>query len=39
MVNHFKQELDGTYPTTPSEFELLNGTTDNEITPDRKLYE
>jgi hypothetical protein len=30
--------LDGTYSADPTEFELLNGTTDSEITPTVKTY-
>ena len=37
-VKHYKQNLDGTYPATPTETENLTGTTDAEVTPAVKNY-
>ncbi len=38
-VNHYQQNLDGTYPTTPAETDNLTGTTAVEVTPGVKSYE
>ena len=38
-VKHYQQNLDGTYPSTPTETSNLTGTTGEEVTPDRKSYE
>jgi len=37
-VNHYKQNLDGTYPLTPTETDNLTGTTGASVTPGRKSY-
>lgn len=38
-VNHYQQNVDGTYPTTPFETESLTGTTATSVTPDVKSYD
>ncbi len=38
IVKHFKQNIDGTYNTTPDETDNLTGTTATSVTPDRKTY-
>jgi uncharacterized repeat protein (TIGR02543 family) len=37
-VKHFKQNIDGTYNTTPDDTDNLTGTTATSVTPDRKTY-
>jgi uncharacterized repeat protein (TIGR02543 family) len=37
-VKHYKQNLDGTYPASPTETDNLTGTTDASVTPARKSY-
>lgn len=37
-VEHYQQNIDGTYPSTPTETENLAGTTDASVTPERKNY-
>lgn len=37
-VKHYKQNLDGTYPSEPTETDNLTGTTDAEVTPEVKSY-
>ena len=37
-VKHFKQNIDGTYPSTPADTDNLTGTTDTSVTPERKTY-
>ncbi len=37
-VKHYKQNLDGTYPSTATETENLTGTTDASVTPAVKNY-
>lgn len=38
-VEHYQQNLDGTYPATPYETDALTGTTDATVTPSVKTYE
>ncbi len=38
-VKHYQQNLDGTYPSTPTETDNLTGTTGASVTPARKSYE
>lgn len=38
-VNHYKQNLDGAYPSTPTETQGLTGTTGASVTPAVKSYE
>lgn len=38
LVKHYKQNLDGSYPSTPTETDELTGTSDASITPERKSY-
>jgi|GEM_PF-2596202 len=37
-VEHYQENIDGTYPTTPTEIENLTGTTAATVTPDVKDY-
>lgn len=37
-VKHYQQNLDGTYPSTPTETQNLTGTTDASVTPEVKSY-
>jgi|GEM_PF-4556910 len=37
-VKHYKQNLDGTYPSTATETQNLTGTTDASVTPSVKSY-
>ncbi len=37
-VKHYQENIDGTYPTTPSEIENLTGTTATSVTPAVKDY-
>ena len=37
-VNHYKQNLDGTYNATPDDTDNLTGTTATNVTPARKSY-
>lgn len=37
-VNHYQQNLDGSYPSTPTETDNLTGTTGEEVTPDVNTY-
>lgn len=37
-VKHYKQNLDGSYPSSPTETDNLTGTTDASVTPARKSY-
>jgi len=37
-VNHYQQNLDGTYPSTPTETDNLTGTTATNVTPAVKSY-
>lgn len=37
-VEHYKQQLDGSYSETPDETESLKGTTGASVTPNRKSY-
>lgn len=37
-VEHYKQKVDGTYPSTPDETESKTGTTGSEVTPPVKTY-
>ena len=37
-VKHYKQNIDGTYNTTPDDTDNLTGTTAASVTPDRKDY-
>ena len=38
-VKHYKQNVDGTYPSTPTETQSLTGTTATYVTPTVKSYE
>lgn len=38
-IEHYQQGLDGNYPGTPTEFEILKTLAGKTITPDRKNYE
>lgn len=38
-VEHYKQNLDGTYPTNPNETENMSGTTGETVTADPNTYE
>ena len=38
-VKHYQQNVDGTYPTTPTETESLKGTTATSVTPAVKSYD
>ncbi|MBE6142274.1 MAG: hypothetical protein E7175_05505 [Erysipelotrichaceae bacterium] len=38
-VKHYKQNLDGTYPSSPTDTDNLTGTTGASVTPARKNYE
>ena len=38
-VEHYQQNLDLSYPTTPTEKESFTGTTDTKVTPTVKTYE
>ena len=37
-VKHYKQNIDGTYPSTPTDTDNLTGTTGASVTPARKSY-
>ena len=39
VVEHYKQNIDGTYPVSATETENLTGTTDAKVTPAVKSYE
>jgi hypothetical protein len=38
-VEHYKQNIDETYPSSPSQTDILYGTSDVEIIPDVYTYE